>query len=231
MVEINISLMCADAQIKIEQVAADVEKQFYNGLKNLVVATFNEGKRLAPERTKSFTKDWLKGYNMYTLSDNSYLIQLKNDPQEKHGLKPCMIEEGFPKFDMKPGFLNGPRAKTKNGKKYNIIPFEHSMSAVPTNIASSIRQEGFKAIVREKKLGKILRDSHGVALEGRVASIRTGAKYGQLSEKTRRIMGSQDKNLDGLTKYQKTYEKKTEGTFLTFRRVTSNSPKKSWWHH
>jgi hypothetical protein len=36
-------------------------------------------------------------------------------------------ESGYTSFDMKPGLLNGPNAKTdKAGHRYNVVPFTHS---------------------------------------------------------------------------------------------------------
>ena len=103
--EINIAVMASKAQIDLEKVSAEAEARFYAGLKSVVVATYNEGKRLATERLRTTGKDWLKAFNMSELNDNNYLIQLKDDPSEEHGLPPTWIEGGFKSFDMKPGML------------------------------------------------------------------------------------------------------------------------------
>lgn len=227
--DIDISVLAARAQIDLEKVAADVERRFQVALQSSVVAAFEEGKRLAMERLSSTTKDWLKAYSMSTVGENTYLIQLK-DSDDKHGLKPTAIEEGFSSFDMKPGLLAGPRAKMGKNGPYNTVPFEHSVGGKPRDLAAAIRQEGLKAIIREKKLGGIKLGTSGSPLQGTVARIRTGAVFGQISDQTRRILGNQTANLDGLAKIQKTYDKKTESRFMTFRRVSKRSKASSWIH-
>lgn len=228
--EINVKLMCAKAQVDLEKVSGEMEQQFQAALKNAAVATFNEGKRLATERLKTTSKDWLKAFTFGEIGKNTYLIQLKNDPNAPHGLPPTWIEGGFGAFDMKPGLLKGGRAKKGKNGPYNTVPFEHSTGAVPKDLGSAIRQQGLNAIIKEKNLSKIKKDVTGVPMQGTVARVRTGATFGQISAKTQSILGDQAKHLDGLTKIQKTYEKKTESRYMTFRRVSKRSKPNSWQH-
>lgn len=131
---------------------------------------------------------------------------------------------------MKPGMINAPRSKSGKKGRYNTIPFQHKTNSKPTTLAQSILQQGLKAIIKENNLSKPKLGPNGSPVEGKVATIRTGQAYNQLSDNTRRTLGSHANLLDGLTKYQKNYAKKTESSYFTFRRVSKNSPSKAWIH-
>lgn len=228
--DIDIKIIAAKAQINLERVAGEAERQFGIALREVVVAAFNEGKRLAMERLNTTSKTWLKAFNMQTVGENTYLLQLGDDEEDPHGFRPSMIEGGFSKFDMKPGLLAGPRAKMGKNGPYNTVPFEHSVGGKPRDLAAAIRQQGLNAIIKEKNLKQIARDALGKPIQGTVARIRTGSAYQQISNQTRELLGNQVKNMDGLTKTQKTYAQKTESRYLTFRRVSKNSDPSAWIH-
>ena len=228
--EINVKLMCAKAQVDLERVSAEAEARFQAGLRDAVVATYNEGKRLAMERLHTTSKDWLKAFNMTVLSDNAYLIQLKDDVKEEHGLPPTWIEGGFAAFDMKPKMLAGPRVHQGKNGPYLTVPFEHAVSAKPTNLGEAVMQQGLKNVIRQNKMNKTFKDKSGTPLQGNVARIQPGSAQKAFSESGKALMKQKTNYLEGLTKYQKTYAKRTESRYMTFRRVSKKSPASSWHH-
>lgn len=228
---IDVQVIARDAQIKLESISAEMEAQFQVALRKVVTAAYNETKRLATERLKTTQKDYLKALRFDILGPNTYLIQLSDDDKQEHGLPPSWLEGGFAAFDMKPGMLKGPRSRAaKGGGRYNIIPFKHSPSATPTTMGQAIQQQGLKSIIREKKLSQISRDANGKPKDGIVARLNPGTKYGQMSDKTKRILGTNAKNLEGLVKVQKNYGKATQSQYFTFRVVSSKSKASSWLH-
>lgn len=228
--EINVQMMAAKAQIQLEQVSAEMEQKFHQSLRDLVVATYAEGKRLAMERLRSTSKDWQKAFNMTIVSDNVYLLQLKDDVSEKHGLPPTWIEGGFASFDMKPKMLAGPRVKQGKSGPYLTVPFEHVASAAPRNLGEAVMQQGLKNAIRQNKMNKTFKSASGVPLQGNVARIKPGSAHKAFSESGKRLLKQKTGYLEGLTKIQKTYEKKTESQYMTFRRVSKKSLPSSWHH-
>jgi len=120
-------------------------------------------------------------------------------------------------YDMKPGLLSGPKAKvSKDGSRYNIIPFQHKPSSKIQYGAGSRKQEQqneLRNVVKNYGLDKIIRGSRNKALQGKV--------------KTLKALGIHN-NLQGLTKYQKKYGKVTQSTYFTFRVVSDKSDPGSW---
>lgn len=119
-------------------------------------------------------------------------------------------------FDQKPGLLNGPKAKvSKKGIIYNTIPFSHSpYSKAPLNEKGTQLRNDLLRVIKANNLDKIIKDSSGTPKQGVVARLKnTGVK-----------------NLEGLLKIQKTYDKATQSKYVSFRRVSENSPSTSWNH-
>lgn len=228
---VDVEVLGSNAQLQLERVGAELEREFQAGLKRVVYAAYGEITRLAAERLKSTRQDYIKALREpEEISENTYLIQLADDEESGHGLPATWIEKGFARFDMKPGLLKGPRAKQGKSGRYNTVPFSHHPEGTPTTMGQAILQQGLKAIIRERNLSKIVRDATGRPKQGPVARVRTGQQFRQISAKTRNILGSHAKRLDGLVKYQKTYETATQSQYLTFRRVSDNSDPNSWIH-
>lgn len=127
-----------------------------------------------------------------------------------------MLESGFPPYDMKTGFQNGPRVKQKkDGGWYTTIPFRHR---TPNTTGSAV---GGKAMPDDiYAQARVLRA--GTRLKG------TEANYPARTSWT----GYQHKNgiYEGMVKNQKAYDKAIQSTYFTFRRVSDKSDRQSWWH-
>jgi len=123
------------------------------------------------------------------------------------------IQAGYGPYDMKPGFLKSPKAKSGKKGKYMIIPFRHMTSGT------------------SGKLGKpMLKSVHQAAKSGSSFEDQTGTKedpsdFGLVNSK-----GYEWQNgaIAGMTNTKD--EGKKHSTFHTFRVVSENSDPNSWWH-
>lgn len=140
-----------------------------------------------------------------------------------------LIEKGYEPFDMKPGLLASPKAKTsKSGKKYITVPFRHGVpgtSTIPTmpprvyeqarRLAYSRRNNAIKAFFTGRKYtwgGRLEEDltgqrSHIPPHPGKGYTWKSGQYAGMVR------MG-----------------RGRHTQYMTFRRVSENSDPQSWHH-
>jgi len=134
------------------------------------------------------------------------------------------LEDGKGPWDMKPMLLNGPKARvSKNGTRYNIIPFRHGTSSnySPNSNARPMPQDIYK---QARELKASVRQGNAMKWGGRLPA--TG-KPGQNP-----TTGYQHKNdiHEGMVRIEKQYGAATQSKYLTFRIVSSKSDPLSWWH-
>lgn len=134
------------------------------------------------------------------------------------------LEDGKPKWDMKPMLLNGPKARvSKKGVKYNIIPFRHGTSAnyAPNSNFPTMPKDIYQ---QARELKASVKQGNAMKWGGKLPA--TG-KPGQNP-----TTGYQHKHdiYEGMVRIEKTYAKATQSKYLTFRTVSSNSDPASWWH-
>ncbi len=171
--------------------------------------------RIASEAAKklhSTFADYEHGLNdarSVTHAPNSVEIRLV-------GASANALERGYGPFDMKPGFLSAAKKHTKSGSPYMDIPFRHGLpgSTVLKPMSQSASADMAAAV---KKLGAAA-DSQKVRLKART---KPGAE-----QPAHHKVGLYDQ----LTRIPKTYEKATQPTFKTFRRVSVNSAAEAWKH-
>jgi len=155
------------------------------------------------------------------------------------------LEYGKGPWDMKPMLLSGPKARiSKNGTRYNIIPFRHGTSAAHG------RNAHFKPMPKDI-LGqaKALKPSFAMMAPTKVrmanGKIQTsmqpkGLKWGESLQGTEKrypagqnpTTGYQHKAgiYEGMYRIRKRYEKATQSKYMTFRVVSDKSDPSSWWH-
>ena len=114
------------------------------------------------------------------------------------------LENGKGPWDMKPGLLGGPKARvSKNGTRYNIIPFRHAVPGGTSNTAvgRTMPQSIYKK-ARELRAGQQLRGTERAFAPGQ-----------------NKTTGYQHKNgpYEGMQRIEKTYERATQSKYLTFR--------------
>lgn len=209
MANINITMKLEDLGKDIDQLADATKESIQLAISQLATAAYSEAIRKAQERLKTSKQDYINALDFEKLGDNIYVISLKGDHANA-------IEDGYGTFDMKPGLINGPKSKVSaKGTRYNTVPFYHRPSSrSPLGARQEELRTALRDVIAKHKLSKIVKDKAGVPMQGIVARIKnTGVK-----------------DLDGLVKIQKTYEKKTESYYMTFRRVSSNSDPTKWIH-
>lgn len=134
------------------------------------------------------------------------------------------LEDGRGPWDMKPMLLNGPKARvSKNGIRYNTIPFRHGASSnYSTNSNAMSMPKRIYQQARELKAS--VRQGNAMKWGGRLPATGTPGQNP--------TTGNQHKHdlYEGMVRIEKTYEKATQSKYLTFRTVTSNSDPLSWWH-
>lgn len=193
----------------LENMSKQMEQDINQAVDDLATAAYSEAIRLAQARLVGSQADYIKGLTFEKIGKDLYVISL-------HGDGPNALEEGFASFDMKPGLLSGPKAKvTAKGTRFNTVPFVHQpYSQTPASAAVKDMRDAVQKLIKDRKLNKTVRDATGKPRQGIVATLHnTGIK-----------------DLEGLVKIQKGYGKTTQSTYMTFRRVSSNSDPTAWIH-
>ena len=125
------------------------------------------------------------------------------------------LELGKAPWDMKPMLLGGPNAKPlKGGKgKYNTIPFRHG-TPKSYHFSGAMPRDIYKRALGLKRGQKLTGTE-----KAHPPRINPASNY-----KHRNGI------FEGMKRAEKQYEKKSEGQYITMRRVSSNSPDGAWWH-
>lgn len=192
----------------LENASKEIQAAVQIAVAQTARATFNNGVRLVNQKLKTSKADYLNNFFLDKLSDTSYVIWLQ-------GKIPNMIESGFDSFDIKEGLLRSTKAKTgKDGKKWITVPFRiKPFSTAPLNLRQTLIRENALQNIKNQGLLKSIKVG-GNALQGIVAKLKNTGRS----------------ETEGMVKIQKTYEKRTSSTYMTFRRVSENSPAYSWLH-
>jgi hypothetical protein len=199
------------------------------------------------EQIRKEANDSLKSTrSIYKANINRPEIQGLKGSIELTGKLPNMIEQGASAFDMKEGFKKSSKAKNSGNGWYLTIPYRHgSPNALGENqaFASVMPTEIYDAM--QGKTPQITNASGGVTQRGTSLTMSDlrGTKYGS-TVTTRGALTSNFGSVgvgkrggytggnpyQGMIRSQKTYETATQGSYVTFRRVSENSDGKSWIH-
>lgn len=155
------------------------------------------------------------------------------------GQVPNMIEDGAEPFDMKIGFLQSP--KVHQGKKgpYLTIPrrFATPGALGESSVFSEVLPEEIYAIVRNKEsarstLGGSVNKGAGLKLDEIPAQFQIPKTRERIVAKSRIWEAYQNKHsaYEGLQRVEKTYENTTQGNYVSFRRVSSETDPDAWIH-
>lgn len=182
--------------------------------------------------------------------------QLDSSLWEIKLLKPAVwIEEGLKSsFDMLPGFLSSPKAKSGSQGKYLVIPFKHNKGPSKQTPA----QQALTAVVKKElskagvSYGKLDKNPDGSPKAGRLFSTNIN-KPEQKNQTSAGKLGPQGRPwqanpkppgqagpggrpfLHGLNVYQKEYKSaqgkvKVEKSILTFRTASAKHSGSKWIH-
>lgn len=140
-----------------------------------------------------------------------------------------IIEDGVPAYDMKPGLLASPKAKTNmDGKKWITVPFRHgtpgtkTMQAMPKDVHRQAQKLGFS---RRNNAIKALFTGRKYTWNGRLAESAEG-KRSHVAPHTGAGYTWKTGQFSGMVKMGKA----KHSQYLTFRRVSENSDPQSWQH-
>ena len=166
--------------------------------------------------------DYLNGLDLNKIGNNAWVITLDGEWANK-------LEEGFASYSIKDVLLRskkmvsvGSRAgqpwvrTAKDGHKWAVVPFEHKPYSGEKKSGDLLTD--LKKLRAKNRSGEMqpfldtFKDRAGNPLQGKVAVADVPL----------------NKNLQGLTKFQHTYEKTTSSVYMTFRIV---SEKSNGWQH
>ncbi len=220
-IDIDVSPIAEEFALSDSQ-SRNLTQQIVN---NVTVALMREWDGLAKNNLKKTRSQYRAGLKLDSSQDLSNKIYLV-------GALPLMIENGASGFDIKLGLLRSPKVKhTKKGEPYITVPFRHATSealgenrafsgVLPTVIHKMAKQLAGAPL----QLGSIPSKFHipkSAALRNRMKEI--GLRV-DVREKIVEKLPTSDRTsiYEGL--------KKTEGGYVTFRRVSLSSQADSWIH-
>lgn len=123
------------------------------------------------------------------------------------------IQDGYSPFDMKPGFLKSPKAKSGKKGKYFIIPFRHMTPKTSGKLGRPMLTSVHQAV------------KGGESFEDQTGTKEDPSDFGLVNS---RGYEWQNGALAGMTNIKD--PGKRHSTFQTFRVISENSDPNSWWH-
>ena len=231
-ISIDLSELQAEFNLKQTQVT-ELGMMLVNQITDRI---FYNWQNAAMNGLNSSRKQYINSLNIGQVSPTRKYIQLT-------GSWANMLEEGFGAYDMKPGMLASPKAKvTKKGVKYIVIPFrwgtpgsigesEVFANVMPRDIYAVARQlrptiTNAQGVKTQKggslKMNQIPADYRVPQTRPAFSDIKTQTTYPEYVH--------QGPISEGMQRNQKTYESATQGSYVTFRRVSDNSNPNSWIH-
>lgn len=202
----------------VDEITPEIQDTLNQMAESIAVTAYGKGTDYVNQKLHKTRLDYQNHFHYKKVDASNHEIWL--DKEAEH------LEDGYQRFDMKPGILKGPKAKvSKKGVRYNTIPFKQASPGAATNLREQLMGEqmkqalksGISRLTRQKTdLNKIQKGADGKPLRGNVGKISKNPII--------------HPHLQGLTRYQKQYGGATQAQSMTFRTVTSKSDPASWWH-
>lgn len=194
-------------------------KQLVSNIISELAVEFSQHWDIQANKLKSSRVEYKNSIYTERLDDFNYVVGL-------NGWLPNAIEQGIEGFDEKLGFKSSSKAhETKSGGWYLTIPFRHAVtgaigeSSVFTNVMPS------KVYKESKKLGT----GEGLQVKNLPEEFQVKKIREKVITKSKTFEEYQHKHSihAGI---QRKKDIKGRGTYVTFRRVSSNSDDDSWIH-
>jgi len=136
----TVKLKAPDFDKIAKDLGSEIDERIDGLVSTMAQKAFDHIVDIAQEELKTLKDKYIEGLEIEQLTPTSWLISMTD--------KSGWIETGHePGFQMLPGFLNSPKAKTaKDGSKYLIIPMEH---ATETSHSTQKGQETKDLLKRE----------------------------------------------------------------------------------
>lgn len=152
------------------------------------------------------------------------------------GEHPNSLEEGFESFDMKPGLLAGPNAKTnKSGGRYNVVPFSFGTpGSLEENFSGGILPKPVYTAVKDKPFERSLPGGGKASKTLSIDEIPKAFREPQVKQvklpgsKTFQEYQHKHSIYEGVSKMQDPTTK--QNRYGSFRAVSTNSDPLSWIH-
>ena len=204
----------------LRDVKKQVQKDLKKGVSSLAAMTHAKTMELANTELKSLSKQYKESLSFQQLEENLWVVSLDE--------KALWIEEG-----RKGGFmeelLNGKSSKTgKDGKKYAVIPFEHSKNPAEQSSKAKALTDEIRAELKKRDIpyrGKLEYNSDG--------SPRLGLVHRFNIDSARLKDTHKDGPLKGVAIYQRMNEKtgKVQRDVMTFRVISEKHKDEGKWIH
>lgn len=194
--------------------------------------------------TDRFAEEWINEANRTLKTSRAQYIQniiVVDDGYAKGsvvltGEHANSIENGFEGFDMKPGLLAGPNAKTtKDGGKYNVVPFSiGTPGALEENFNGGIMPQEVYDVVKSKPVEKMLPGggmaSKPLTVDDLPQPFQQPKTKSVVLPGTKTAKDYQHKHsiYEGIRKVQDPVTKQNK--YQSFRAVSSNSDPLAWIH-
>lgn len=223
---LKITIKADEIAKQFKEFAAEVKSDIQDSIAKLASDTEAYVIDLAQTELKSSRDTFLDNLRYDEIAPGVHVISVLD--------KAIWIEEGLPQnFDMKPGMLNSPKAKTSKGEngspasKYLIVPFKHTKGpSNSTPAAQDIIKRIRKNLAKEGlKTHKIEYNSDGSPRIGRLHSFSWGGN----------VPGRGNTgDLQRVSIYQTPDPTRKSGVrrdIFTFRTVSSNPSSANKWIH
>lgn len=207
-IEIDIKVIARELGKDLETLGEKTVQNLKTAVKQLSLNVHAEADRLASLKLRSSRDTYRNALKYEELSNDIYVVYLDPASPAKY------FEEGWSGFDMKPGLLNGPKARTtKKGIKFNIIPLQQRPFSKDAPKPSTLvdTRNAIKQILKDKNIEKTVKEIEGGA------TVTT-------------FKGIENPMLKGLTQVSKQYQNRRQSQYFIFRMVTSKSDPSSWQH-
>jgi hypothetical protein len=200
-------------------------------LADVAMASYEQAKVFAKSRLNTTADQYINALEFVQLEPGVYCVGLNSEAGH--------LEDGYEKFDMKPGLLKNAKKISKLGYKYRAIPMEQKGGGK----AGTTRGDMLKDLkTLRKAFGDkgITKDPSGKPVLGKVMSFKksslgrwsvSGAGAGYLPNQNLPQMPIHE-NLSGVVKYQFKHKSgKVSSQFIVYRTVSENPKQKDKWIH
>lgn len=209
----------------INQMTEDIQKKAKQSVALLAAQTHAMIVAKAQSKLKSTRSTYLDALNIEkiesTPSQEIWAVTLDKSAK--------FIEEGAPRHEMIDYLVNGPKHKvSKDGSKYNVIPFQHNKSRNQNSLAQQKLSNYVKNELKLRGLDKtITKDGKPVIGKAAVLNLNKDSKDAPTGKFNQPI-------LNGLTIYQREVKSKSGKTsikrdVLTFRVVSEKQKGSGMW--
>lgn len=232
MVQISVNVKLDERNLNLEAYGATIAESFVKSVGDTAKRAHSEWIKQAGQRLITSRDEYIRGL----LKSESFKASIIGNKTVFEialiGRMPNNFEFGMPEYDMKtvrPGWLGGGKAKTaKDGSKYLVIPFRHSLtSAAHLQYSGKAKREDLrselKKTVTKYGLNRMVRTGTGAIVTGAVKRVSNKADVHPY--------------LQGLTRIQSTVEGRTpsgkqrgSSKLMTWRVISEKSPASSWKH-